>query len=51
MMAERRNSAQTVQEKKKPPVFLNSLCVHDLLSGITLKLQCYTRLCKDESIF
>lgn len=46
-----RNSAQVMQDKKKLPVFPNSLCVYDFLSTITLKLQCYTRLRKDESIF
>lgn len=40
-----------VQDKKKLPVFPNSLCVYDFLSTITLKLQCYTRLHKDENIF
>lgn len=46
-----RNSAQVIQDKKKLTVFPNSLCVYDFLSTITLKLQCYTRLYKDESIF
>lgn len=37
--------------KQKLPAFPNSLCVYEFLSTITLKLQCYTRLHKDESIF
>lgn len=33
-----RNSAQVLQDKKKLPVFPNSLCAYDFLSTITLKL-------------
>lgn len=36
-------------KKKKPPVFSDTLCVYDFLSTIALKLQCYTRLWKNEA--
>lgn len=45
------SSAQMVQEDKKSPQCFQIACVFDFLSTITLKMQCYTRLRKDESIF